>query len=215
MQANDAGNKVATIALLFYLFNMPDGEAVQQMPVFAGTVKTNTDVEHRPELDLIERVRHGDEQAFGELYRIYAPTINGVVLARVPRDEVQDIVQEVFIAAYKNLGSLRDDSVFGPWIVKIARNRAAEFYRRSRNTEELSDDLARPNDRKNEAAEVLRAIRSLNEAYSETLILRLVEGMSGKEIADRTGLSHDSVRVNLHRGMEMLRERLGIKGVKR
>ena len=215
MQANDAGNKVATIALLFYLFKMPDGEAVQQMPVFAGTVKANADIEHWPELDLIERVRHGDEQAFGELYRIYAPTINGVVLARVPRDEVQDIVQEVFIAAYKNLGSLRDDSVFGPWIVKIARNRAAEFYRRSRNTEELSDDLARPNDRKNEAAEVLRAIRSLNEAYSETLILRLVEGMSGKEIADRTGLSHDSVRVNLHRGMEMLRERLGIKGVKR
>jgi RNA polymerase sigma-70 factor (ECF subfamily) len=214
LQANDAGNKVATIALLFYLFNMPDGEAVQHMPVFAGTAKTNTDVEHRPELDLIERVRHGDEQAFGELYRIYAPTINAVVLARVPRDEVQDIVQEVFIAAYKNLGSLRDDSVFGPWIVKIARNRAAEFYRRSRNTEELSDDLARPNDRKNEAAEVLRAIRSLNEAYSETLILRLVEGMSGKEIAERTGLSHDSVRVNLHRGMEMLRQRLGIKGVK-
>ena len=185
------------------------------MPVFAGTVKTNADVERRPELDLIERVRHGDEQAFGELYRIYAPTVNGVVLARVPRDEVQDIVQEVFIAAYKNLRSLRDDAVFGPWIVKIARNRAAEFYRRSRNTEELSDDLARPNDRKNEAAEVLRAIRSLNEAYSETLILRLVEGMSGKEIADRTGLSHDSVRVNLHRGMEMLRERLGIKGAKR
>jgi RNA polymerase sigma-70 factor (ECF subfamily) len=194
---------------------MPDGEAVQQMPVFVGTVKTTSDVEYRPEVDLIKRVRDGDEQAFNELYRMYAPTVNGVVLARVPRDEVQDIVQEVFIAAYKNIGSLRDDFVFGPWIVKIARNRAAEFYRRSRITEELNDDVARPDDRKNEAAEVLRAIKSLNEAYSETLILRLVEGMSGKEIAERTGLSHDSVRVNLHRGMEMLRERLGIKGVKR
>lgn len=194
---------------------MPDGDAVQQMPLFAGTVKTTDDVEYRSEVDLIERVRRGDEQAFNELYRLYAPTVNGVVLSRVPRDEVQDIVQEVFIAAYKNIGSLRDDSVFGPWIVKIARNRAAEFYRRSRITEELNDDVARPDDRKNEAAEVLRAIRSLNEAYSETLILRLVEGMSGKEIAERTGLSHDSVRVNLHRGMEMLRERLGVKGVKR
>ena len=194
---------------------MPDGDAVQQMPVFAGTVKTTNDAEHRPEVALIERVRRGDEQAFNELYRLYAPTVNGVVLARVPRDDVQDIVQEVFIAAYKNIGSLRDDSVFGPWVVKIARNRAAEFYRRSRITEELNDDVARPDDRKNEAAEVLRAIRSLNEAYSETLILRLVEGMSGKEIAERTGLSHDSVRVNLHRGMEMLRQRLGVKGVKR
>jgi RNA polymerase sigma-70 factor (ECF subfamily) len=215
LQANEAGNKVATTALLFYVFDMPDGEAVQQIPVFASAAEKNADLKYRPELELIQRVRRGDEQAFNELYRSYAPTVNGVVLARVPRDEVQDIVQEVFIAAYKNLSSLRDDAAFGPWIVKIARNRAAEFYRRSRITEELGDDVARPDDRKNEAAEVLRAIRSLNEAYSETLILRLVEGMSGKEIAARTGLSHDSVRVNLHRGMEILRERLGIKGVKR
>jgi len=200
---------------------MPQGEAIRKMPLFgAGSsvaveeTRSAAKAEPRPELALIARVREGNEEAFAELYRMFAPTINGVVLARVPRDEVQDIVQEVFLAAYRNLDSLRDDTVFGPWLVKIARNRAAEFYRRSRVTEELKDDIARPGDRKNEAAEVLRAIRSLNEAYSETLILRLVEGMSGKEIADRTGLSHESVRVNLHRGMSMLRERLGISGVK-
>jgi RNA polymerase sigma-70 factor, ECF subfamily len=48
----------------------------------------------------------------------------------------------------------------------------------------------------------------LPEAYRETLILRLVEGMTGPEIAARTGLSHGSVRVNLHRGMQQLREKL-------
>ena len=79
----------------------------------------------------------------------------------------------------------------------------------------MSEDIPRPDDRRREAAEVLRAIRSLSEAYSETLTLRLVEGMSGKEIAERTGLSHDSVRVNLQRGMQLLREQLGISGVKR
>jgi len=47
------------------------------------------------------------------------------------------------------------------------------------------------------------------------LTLRLVEGMTAKEIAQRTGLKPESVRVNLHRGMEMLRERLGITGAKR
>jgi RNA polymerase sigma-70 factor (ECF subfamily) len=201
---------------------MPEGEVIQNMPLFgaasSGAVapaEPTAAAQPRPEVALIERVRGGDEQAFADLYRMFAPTINGVVLARIPRDEVQDIVQEVFLAAYKSLHTLRDDTVFGPWLVKIARNRAAEFYRRSRPNDELSDDIARPEDRKNEAAEVLRAIRSLNEAYSETLILRLVEGMSGKEIAERTGLSHESVSVNLHRGMTMLRERLGISGVKR
>jgi RNA polymerase sigma-70 factor (ECF subfamily) len=54
----------------------------------------------------------------------------------------------------------------------------------------------------------LGEIQRLPEAYRETLILRLVEGMTGPEIAERTGLTHDSVRVNLHRGMKLLRERL-------
>jgi RNA polymerase sigma-70 factor (ECF subfamily) len=55
---------------------------------------------------------------------------------------------------------------------------------------------------------VLRAIRSLPEAYRETLALRLVEGMSGPEIAEQTGLTPASVRVNLHRGMLLLKEKL-------
>ena len=58
------------------------------------------------------------------------------------------------------------------------------------------------------AATVLDAVRSLPETYRETLILRLVEGMTGPEIAARTGMTHGSVRVNLHRGMEQLRAKL-------
>jgi RNA polymerase sigma-70 factor (ECF subfamily) len=61
-----------------------------------------------------------------------------------------------------------------------------------------------------EALAVLDVIRTLPEAYRETLVLRLVEGMTGPEIAARTGLTAASVRVNLHRGMKQLRERLGV-----
>ena len=57
-------------------------------------------------------------------------------------------------------------------------------------------------------------IRSLPEAYRETLILRLVEGMTGPEIAARTGLTAGSVRVNLYRGMQQLREKLGMTPVR-
>ncbi len=60
------------------------------------------------------------------------------------------------------------------------------------------------------AATILNAIRSLPDAYRETLVLRLVEGMTGPEIAALTGLTHGSVRVNLHRGMQQLRVILGI-----
>ncbi len=57
----------------------------------------------------------------------------------------------------------------------------------------------------------LAVLRTLPETYREPLMLRLVEGMTGPEIAARMGLTHGSVRVNLHRGMRMLREKLAEK----
>ncbi|MBA2606487.1 MAG: sigma-70 family RNA polymerase sigma factor, partial [Acidobacteria bacterium] len=149
-------------------------------------------------------------EAFGELYKIFAPLVHGIVLARVPRDEVSDIVQEVFLSAYKNLHTLRDKNALGVWLATIARNRATEFYRQSKPTEELSEDFRGKDNRQTEAREILAAIRALPETYKETLVLRLVEGMTGNEIAERTGLTPESVRVNLHRGMKLLRQKLGI-----
>ena len=60
-----------------------------------------------------------------------------------------------------------------------------------------------------EALAILDVIRKLPDAYRETLILRLVEGLTGAEIAVQCGLTPDSVRVNLCRGMKLLREALG------
>jgi RNA polymerase sigma-70 factor (ECF subfamily) len=74
----------------------------------------------------------------------------------------------------------------------------------------LPEELRGKDDSKTEAREILTAIRALPETYKETLVLRLVEGMTGQEIAERTGLTPESVRVNLHRGMKILRQKLGI-----
>jgi RNA polymerase sigma-70 factor, ECF subfamily len=160
---------------------------------------------------LVQRIAAGDERAFGELYKMYGPMVHGVILARVPYEEVDDIAQEVFLSAYKNLKMLRDASAVGPWLGSIARNRVVEFYRRARPTEELTDHFSRNDAPRAEANEVMAAIHSLPVAYAETLVLRLVEGMTGPEIALRTGLTPESVRVNLHRGMKLLRQKLGIE----
>ncbi|HEX8503501.1 MAG TPA: sigma-70 family RNA polymerase sigma factor [Pyrinomonadaceae bacterium] len=165
-----------------------------------------------PEAALVEAARAGDRAAFERLYHSYAPLVHGVLLARVPRGEVSDLVQDVFLAAFRKLGHLRDPARFGPWVAIIARNRAMDFYRRARETEELHEGLAQPAGHEAEAGEVLEIIRALPEAYRETLVLRLVEGMTGPEIAERTGLSPGSVRVNLHRGMALLRRKLGAAG---
>jgi len=163
-----------------------------------------------PEVALVESARAGDRAAFEGLYHSYAPLVHGVLLARVPYGEVSDLVQDVFLTAFRKLDALRDPARFGPWVAIIARNRAADFYRRARQTEELHDELAQGAGRGAEASEALEIIRSLPEAYRETLVLRLVEGMTGPEIAERTGLRPASVRVNLHRGMKLLRKRLGV-----
>jgi len=165
-----------------------------------------------PEAALVASARAGDREAFARLYDMYAPLVHGVLLARVPYDEVGDLAQDVFLVAFRKLGSLRDAGRFGPWVAMIARNRATDFHRRARATEELREEVAHAGGREAEAAEALEIIRSLPEAYRETLVLRLVEGMTGPEIAARTGLQPASVRVNLHRGMKLLRERLGMRG---
>jgi RNA polymerase sigma-70 factor (ECF subfamily) len=163
---------------------------------------------------LAEAARAGDTSAFGQLYARYARMVHGILLARVPPAEVDDLVQEVFLQAWRRIGSLREAAAFGGWLATITRNRATDFHRRSEETTELPDALPTApagSGRVAEARAALEAIKSLPDAYRESLLLRLVEGMTGPEIAARTGLTPDSVRVNLHRGMKLLREKLGRK----
>lgn len=162
------------------------------------------------EVALVRAVLDGDREGFARLYELYAPLVHGILLARVPRTEVDDLVQDIFLHAFNKLHTLRDEASFGPWIAMIARNRAVDYHRRSRTTVEITDDLCGSEKQQSKAAEILELIRSLPEAYRETLVLRLVEGMTGPEIATRTGLTAASVRVNLHRGMKLLREKLGV-----
>ena len=168
---------------------------------------------------LVSAARAGDRSAFGLLYGRYARMVHGILLCRVPPREVDDLVQEVFLLALRKLDSLRDLSRFGAWLSTITRNRANDYYRDSSRAEqpmrpaeeEQAQDPANDHAAEQEAAMTLAVLRTLPETYRESLMLRLVEGMTGPEIAARMGLTHGSVRVNLHRGMQMLREKLAAK----
>jgi RNA polymerase sigma-70 factor (ECF subfamily) len=162
--------------------------------------------------EIVLRARAGDESAFAALYERYARVVHGLLLARVPRDDVEDLVQEVFLTAWSRLDGLRDAGAFGGWLVTIARNRAADFHRRHEDHQALPPTLPATDagGARAEALAALSVIRSLPDAYRETLVLRLVEGLTGAEIAERTGLTEGSVRVNLHRGMKLLRGKLNL-----
>ncbi len=159
---------------------------------------------------LVRRAQRGDDTAFASLYDRYARVVHGILLARVPRVDIDDLVQDVFLSAWQRLDTLRDPAAFGGWLAMITRNRATDSRRRRVEVNELPATLAGHDATaaRAEALAILDIVRSLPEAYRETLIMRLVEGFTGPEIAERTGLTPASVRVNLHRGMKMLREKL-------
>jgi RNA polymerase sigma-70 factor (ECF subfamily) len=159
-------------------------------------------------ITLVEAARRGDRDAFGQLYERFARTIHAILLARVPRVDAEDLVHDVFLAALRQLHALRDDAAFPGWLAMIARNKANDHHRHAVAVSEIRDDIRSQSGPDDEALAALSVIRRLPEAYRETLIMRLVEGLTGDEIAERTGLTPASVRVNLHRGMKQLREKL-------
>ena len=161
---------------------------------------------------LVRAAQEGDRPAFAELYRRHTRAVHGILLARVAAIDVDDLVQDVFMQAMQRLETLQDPCAFAAWLGAIARNRAADHWRRRPTHVELPSYLSTPPRDRTEALAALAAIRAMPEAYRETLMLRLVEGMTGPEIAKCTGLTEGSVRVNLHRGMKELRERLNSKG---
>src|SRR5258707_12962246 len=177
---------------------MLEAEATADMLLMTQPFTARQASERPIEVVLVEAVLSGERDRFARLYEMYAPMVHGILLARVPRGEVDDLVQDIFLHALRKLHTLREATAFGPWIAMIARNRAMDFNRSSRETVEVTEQMAVERPPNRTAKEILELICRLPEAYRETLVLRFVEGMTGPEIAARTGLTPASVRVTLH-----------------
>lgn len=172
--------------------------------------------------DLVQRARLGDRAAFGALYARFARVVHGLLLAHGAGAEADDLTQDVFMLAFERLPGLREPAAFPGWLCAAARRRALDHARAVRRRPAPTDPPepagaerppAETASLRDGAARALACIAALPVAYRETLVLRLVEGLSGPEIADRTGLTHGSVRVNLTRGMALLRPLLQEAGL--
>ena len=159
---------------------------------------------------LVRKAQRGNRSAFGRLYQRYAGMVHAIALSSLPGDEIADAVQETFLRALRRLKTLRQAEAFAGWISSITRNVVRDVARRRSLFRQDDDEPVHQatQEREVEANAVLELIESLPKAYRHTVKMRVVQGMTGPEIADRTGLSAGSVRVNLHRGMRLLRERL-------
>src|SRR5262245_8823882 len=90
---------------------------------------------------LVEAALDGNRSAFGRLYQRYARMVHGILLARVPLRDVDDLVHDAFLQALRRLHTLRDRARFGAWLCVIARNRAHDYHRNSVEEVELDESL--------------------------------------------------------------------------
>jgi RNA polymerase sigma-70 factor, ECF subfamily len=163
--------------------------------------------------ELVGAAKRGVTDAFALLYRNYLPLVHSILLGRFSVDCADELSQDCFLIAYQRLHQLQDAQKFAAWLAMIARRMPAKLVpARQRVDDPLLDELQSGLLSPEDAAEsqlLLHAIRRLPEHFRETLLLRFVEGMTSEEISEITGLTSQSVRVNLSRGMERLRAELG------
>lgn len=178
---------------------------------------------------LVERVQHGDKQAFGLLVDKYRRKL-GRLLSRFIRDqaEVEDVVQEAFIKAYRALPNFRGESAFYTWLYRIGINTAKNYLvsmgRRPQTSNEIEVDDAENFEDGDElrtmdtpetelmtqeiAKTVQSAIDALPEDLRTAIVLREIEGLSYDEIATMMDCPIGTVRSRIFRARESIAERL-------
>lgn len=184
------------------------------------------------DLEIVSRVLGGDIECFSEIIKKYQNKVFRYAYSRVYNyDEALDISQEVFVMTFEALKSFRKESKFSTWLYSIMANycknyrkKNDRFFRvsltRVNNQEEY--ELPITDERQNHEAEIinrdsLRIIKEelflLPEDYKEILILRDIEGMPYSDIARIVGINLSNVKVRIHRGRELLKKRLHMRGL--
>jgi len=167
---------------------------------------------------LVNKAACGDFTAFGELYNIYLDRIYRFVFYQVnDRMTAEDITEEVFIKAWKAIGSCKGrERTFTSWLYRIARNHLINTLRslnKSIPLDETSlagfEDLAVKVKAGIEYQELLKLITLLPEKQKQVIILKFIEGLDNREIGRIMGTNEGAIRVSQMRALSTLRARLG------
>jgi RNA polymerase sigma-70 factor (ECF subfamily) len=166
--------------------------------------------------ELVQLSRGGSREAFGLLVTYYSRTVRAVCLARTGHRDIDDLVQETFLRAYKGLGRLENGGRFGAYLLRIASNLCIDRLRRQRRDQvsldevELEPPPASSHDEKDERiALVRRGIGRLPEAMREALLLFYFEDLSYAQMAALLGITEAAVNQRLSRARAQLRAWLG------
>jgi len=178
---------------------------------------TNLPVQEISDELLIQQFKDGSKEAFDTLYYRHLPRVHNRVRYVVPESDVEDVTQEVFIAALKSLPSFRGDSQFGTWLRTLTNHKVAEFYRKRGRKQEpqlapLSEALSHMTGSTSQTLEeriyIQRALRELPDNYQEVILLRFAEDLQFNEIAELTNQNLEATKSLFRRAIAALRTHL-------
>ncbi len=170
--------------------------------------------------ELIQRCKNGDVEAFEMLVKKYHNQAINIAYSLLGNQaDGEDIAQESFIKIYRGIGGFKEESSFSTWLYRIVVNTAYDFLRRKKHTPVSLDNLKYSPSVPPQETEFLGSKELINDAlakipfeYRAALILRELEGLSYKEIAETLKISIGTVESRISRGRAMLKDFLLKKG---
>ncbi len=170
---------------------------------------------------IVTRAVKGESEAFGLLYDHYQPQIYRFIILKVGRrEEAEDLTHQVFVAAWKSMPNYEDQGYpFSSWLYQIARNQVIDHYRLKKPDVDLEEshvqEIASTSDTESQVEERLAmgkvqdALRELSQEYQDVIIMRFVEELSVREVAQAVGKSEGAIKVMQHRAIKELKKVLG------
>ena len=170
--------------------------------------------------ELVRAAQLGGLEAFNALYERFFPAVYYRVRCVVPEEDVEDVIQEVFIAVMKSLKGFRFASSFKTWLRTLVNRQVANYYRsREPRQEYLDDDLSQESNQvlkmslddhlnRDDVIVLYQAIRDLPENYREIILLRFVEGLQFDEIARLNAQSLEATKSLFRRAITALTRRV-------
>lgn len=172
--------------------------------------------------EIIRACQKGEESAFYRLYSLYSRAMYNTALRIVKStEEAEDVLQESFISAFRNIGRYRGDSTFGAWLKRIVINKSISSLRKDTTPlftdEEGLVDLTDQNPDAQEELNIDRiksAIENLPNGYRVVLSLYLIEGYDHQEIAEILHITVSTSKSQYNRAKARLRKTLSEKEVR-
>ena len=165
--------------------------------------------------ELVSRCRNGDVGAFEVLYRQHAPRLYSLASRMAGSvDEGEDLLQEIFLQAYRKLGSFKGDAALGTWLYRLAINHCLDFVRsrQAKNTkvtetldDESSFEPAAPRETPIARLDLERAIASLPEGCRAAFVLHDVEGFDHREVGHILGIAEGTSKSQVFKARMKLR----------